>query len=288
MKLFKHLILCFVLLASSVTGMGCNTIASTLGFTPPVHKLTASAEQMRLAAVNPAPLPKELDKAVLAAYVIEPGDTLAVEAIDLDSPIRLPGNQPVLPDGTIDLGKYGRPVVAWKTVSQIESEVRRLIDAQVKEAKDAKEKASTAVTVRLIGRESKVFYVLGEANAPRAYPLAGRETVLDGILVAGGLTRQADAKKIIVSRPTKPDGCRILLPICYNEIVQLGDTATNYQLQPGDRIFIPSISPFDGLFRSNTNCGPCLNFQAACGVVGNCGLPAVPTSAPVPLPSVQP
>ena len=288
MKSFKHLILCCVLLASSVTGMGCNTIASTLGFTPPVHKLTAAAEQMRLAAVNPAPLPKELDKAVLAAYVIEPGDTLAVEATDLDSPVRLPGNQPVLPDGTIDLGKYGRPVVAWKTVSQIESEVRRLIDAQVKGANDAKEKASTAVTVRLIGRESKVFYVLGEVNAPRAYPLAGRETVLDGILVAGGLTRQADAKKIIVSRPTKPDGCRIVLPICYNEIVQLGDTATNYQLQPGDRIFIPSISPFDGLFRSNNNCGPCLNPQAACGVTSNCATPAVPTSAPVPPPNVQP
>jgi len=215
----------FVASLPVAAGIGCNTIASTLGFTPPVHKLIKPAEEMRNTVATPAALPKELDKVSLAAYVVEPGDTLSVEPTDLDSPIRLPGNQPVLQDGTIDLGKFGRPVVAWKTVTQIETDVKKLIDSQSKE--------KTPITIRLIGRESKVFYVLGEINAPRAYPLAGRETVLDGILMAGGLTRQADSNKIILSRPTLADGCRVVLPVCYNQIVQLGDTSTNYQLQPG-------------------------------------------------------
>ena len=284
MKAFQRLALLAVGLVA-ISGTGCSTVASTFGFSPPVHKLIPPAEQMRMAAVDPAPGPKELDKASLAPYVVEPGDTLAIESIDLDSPIRLPGNQPVLPDGTIELGKYGRPSVAWKTVPQIESEIRKLIDSQ------SKEKLGNTITVRLTGRESKVFYVLGEVNAPRAYPLAGRETVLDGILIAGGLTRQADMKRIILSRPTPPDGCRIVLPICYNQIVQLGDVSTNYQLQPGDRIFVPSKPLFDssnGLCKRKNECGPCHGPQVGCAtggcVSGSCAAPAVaiPT-APAPV-----
>ena len=262
-----------VSLAATLSG-GCNTIASTLGFAPPVHKLIPPAEQFRTQMVNPAPLSKELDKAPLPAYVVEPGHTLSVEPVDLDSPVRLPGNQPVLPDGTIDLGKYGRPVVAWKTVPQIETEVRQLVAGQT----PAKDRAAATVTVRLIGRESKVFYVLGEVNAPRAYPLAGRETVLDGLLIAGGLTRQADAKKVILSRPSRPEGCRTVLPVCYNQIVQLGDTSTNYQLQPGDRIYVPSQSPLDDFIKKCQNrgkpeCGPCRGPQAPCA--GDAGV-AIP------------
>ena len=263
---------------------GCNTIASTLGFTPPVHKLIPAAEQFREQAANPAPLPKELEKTPLAAFVVEPGDTLSVEPVDLDSPVRLPGNQPVLQDGTIDLGKYGRPAVAYKTVPQIEAEVRRLIASQT----PAKDKAGADVTVRLIGRESKVFYVLGEVNAPRAYPLAGRETVLDGILIAGGLTRQADAKKVIVSRPSRPEGCRTVLPVCYNQIVQLGDTSTNYQLQPGDRIYVPSESSLDDFIKKCRNrgkpeCGPCLGAQTPCPG-GGCAAGVTPGGVTVPKP----
>jgi len=105
--------LAVAMVALATLSGGCNTIASTLGFTPPVHKLIPAAEQFREQAVNPAPLAKELEKVPSAAFVVEPGDSLSVEPVDLDSPVRVPGNQPVLQDGTIDLGKYGRPVVAY-------------------------------------------------------------------------------------------------------------------------------------------------------------------------------
>jgi len=160
-------------------------------------------------------------------------------------------------------------------VPQIETEVRKLIADQT----PAKDKAGANVTVRLLAHDSKVFYVLGEVNAPRAYPLAGRETVLDGILIAGGLTRQADAKKVIVSRPSRPEGCRTVLPVCYNQIVQLGDTSTNYQLQPGDRIYVPSESSLDDFIKKCRNrgkpeCGPCLGAQVPCAN-GTCATPSV-------------
>src|SRR5262249_42605599 len=158
--------------------------------------------------------------------VVEPGDVLLVQPADLDSPVRLPADQPVLPDGTINLGRYGRVVVAGKTVDEIEPTVRDLVKGQ------EKNRDIGSITVRIVTRQSKGFYVLGEVNAPGSYQLQGRETVLDGILTAGNLTDRASRRNIILVRPTPPDSCRVVLPICWNEIVQNGDTTTNYQLAP--------------------------------------------------------
>lgn len=242
-----------------ISSVGCSTLGAPFGITPPAHKLTAQAEQLRKQS-GVAPLPRELNKTLLAPYVVEPGDTLLVLPTRLDSPLRLPGDQPVLMDGTIDLGEFGRPVVAGKGLAQIEAEVRQLVASKSKNPEDA------ALNVRLIGRRSKVFYVLGEVNAPGAFPLDGRETVLDGIIAAGGITRRATTKKIVLSRPTDPCGCRILLPICYDNIVQLGDTSTNYQLQPGDRIFIPSKGMLEDLLPWKKETGPCACPQSLCPI----------------------
>jgi hypothetical protein len=103
----------------------------------------------------------------------------------------------------------------------------------------AKTRDAGEVRLRLLTAESKTYFVLGEVNAPGEFTMTGRESVLNGIVRAGGLTSGADVSKILVSRPTKPCECRKIMPVCYRNIVQIGDTSTNYQLQPGDRVFIP-------------------------------------------------
>ena len=48
------------------------------------------------------------------------------------------------------------------------------------------------------------------------------------------------AKTGDIGWPTVRLGCpRIVLPVCWKQIVQLGDTTTNYQIAPGDRIYVP-------------------------------------------------
>ena len=175
----------FVFTLAAVLAVG-QSGCSLLGIQPPRYKLIDEAKAFR-EITPPPPVARELAKQPLAPFVVEPGDSLLVQAVDLDSNVRLPGDQPVLPDGTIELGKYGRPVVAGRTVPEIEQVVQQLVNAG--------EKEKVGVTVRLIGRQSKVFYVIGEVNAPGAYPLAGRETVLDGLMVAGGLSRQANDRQ---------------------------------------------------------------------------------------------
>jgi polysaccharide export outer membrane protein len=241
---------------------GCSaTPGRGLTLFPEGHKLIDAAKDIRAAFPTAQPIPKELDKRPLPPYTVEPGDVLLIQPADLDSPLRLPGDQPVMPDGTINLGRYGLLQVAGKTVDQISADVRAFVEAQIRDGKD---KEVGPITVRVVTRNSKVYYVLGEVNAPGAFTLNGRETVLDGILAAGGLTDRASRRDIILSRPTKPEGCRIVLPICYREIVQLGDTSTNYQLLPGDRIFVATRGFWEQLNHGKNECPPCGGPQHAC------------------------
>src|SRR5690606_5235638 len=128
---------------------------------------------------------------------------------------------------------YGRPVVAGRSLEEIEAIVTEAVKQHEEEA---------TINVRLVNPQSKQFYVLGEVNSPGAYPLSGRETALDAIVTAGGLSNRAEPCKLILSRPTAPAGCRTVLPICYHQIVQSGDTSTNYQIMRGARIYVASRS----------------------------------------------
>ncbi len=266
-KIGRGLVLACCLLA------GCSvTPGKSLTLFPQGQRLLDSTREVSQNSAEPLPLPRELDKHVLPAYVVEPGDVLLVQPAALDSPVRLPGDQPVMPDGTISLGGFGCVNVAGYTLAHVEALVNGVIQARVRGA--------GPVTVRLIARQSKFFYVLGEVNAPGAYPLCGRETVLDGILAAGGLTDRASRCDIILSRPTAPRACRVVLPICYREIVQLGDTTTNYQLAPGDRIFVATRSHdgglFSFLFHKPKECPACSQPQAPCDLTSRPPPPAPP------------
>ena len=268
-RVFKstHLGRCAVA-ASAVVLLACGggcTALSSLGLpgASGPHRLTKTADDMREVAGLPDELPRELTKGVLAEYVIEPGDVLIAEAANFNSPIRFAnGDQTVKPDGTMTLGKYGRVVAAGKTVPELQAEVQSLVESQTEEAPGP-------IIVRLLGWESKVFYVLGEVNSPGAYPYSGRETVLDAIIAAGDLTDRANRHNIILSRPSAPDDCRTVLPICYNQIVQLGDSSSNYQILPGDRVFVASMTFWDDIRqtfcpRRFENCPGCAAQQVPC------------------------
>src|SRR5215212_8576433 len=97
-------------LTFSLALAGCSSSGAGKGFNlfPQGHRLTDTAKSLRSANTGILTVPRELEKEPLPAYTVEPGDVLLIAPIDLDSPIRLPGDQPVMPDGTINLGKYGQ------------------------------------------------------------------------------------------------------------------------------------------------------------------------------------
>lgn len=237
--------------------VGCSATGGTLTLFPAGHDLLSVTKDVRRSPSRFSPIPRELEKTVLSTYVVQCGDGLVIEPGSLESPLRFPTDQTVLADGTIDLGKYGRLIVAGKSVEQIEADVDAAISAV--------EKRAAPVNVRLVNPTSAVYYVLGEVNSPGSFPLIGRETVLDAILAAGGLSDKASPCDIIVARPTPPGSCRIVLSVCYRHIVQLGDTSTNYQIMPGDRVYVATRTLCEQLLPIHKHkCPLCNGMQCPC------------------------
>jgi polysaccharide export outer membrane protein len=98
------------------------------------------------------------------------------------------------------------------------------------------------VAVDVVGYNSKTYYIITEGagfgDGVNRFPITGNETVLDAISQINGLS-QVSSKKIWISRPA-PDhvGPDQILPVDWVAITKGGSTATNYQVFPGDRIFV--------------------------------------------------
>jgi protein involved in polysaccharide export with SLBB domain len=271
----------WLLLGGGLLG-GCSTLG--LSLYPSNSMLTSEAESVLDASRIPAGIARENSKIVLPSHVLEPGDSILIEPVNLERDLRLPADQVVLADGTVDLGPYGRVIVAGNDLEQTERMIEQQIAYQLQqqrlgckefadqEDRDAIESPllpancdAIAVNVRMLDPVHR-YYVLGEVNAPGSYSLSGFETVLDAIVTAGGLTSSANPCKILLARPTDPCECRVTLPVCYREIVQMGNSASNYQIQPGDRVFVSSRSCRDELmfWRASQTCERCCGCNRAC------------------------
>ncbi|SMP69346.1 polysaccharide export outer membrane protein [Neorhodopirellula lusitana] len=267
------------LLVASFLATGCRTAASLgLPVSGTSHALLPYATDLRQAG-HRAGIATELAKHPLPPHRMAAGDVLVIEPNDFNSPVRLQSDQVVQQDGSIELGDYGRVEVLGMTVQEIQQTVQTRVASRETEKSQTRmamvshrnnitpeEVVDYGVNVRLVSNESDLFYVMGEVNAPGSYPLVGTETVLDAVIAAGGLSDKANEHKIILTRP-QPDGQkRLILPVCYKQILQLGDVSTNYQLMPGDRIYIPSITIWEDVkqsmaFNSDKSCPHCREYR---------------------------
>jgi polysaccharide export outer membrane protein len=166
------------------------------------------------------------------------------------------GEHLVAPDGTVNLGTYGQAYVAGMTLA----EAKAAIDAQLAKSLD-----NPNVSLSVFAYNSKVYYVVTEGaglgDTVARFPITGNETVLDALTQVNGLSR-VSSKRMWIARPM-PDGagCDAILPVDWREITKGAATATNYQILPGDRIFIAEdkliaidstlnrmVAPFERIF----------------------------------------
>jgi polysaccharide export outer membrane protein len=189
-------------------------------------------------------VPKEFEKRSLSDYVIEPPDILLVQgtnAIGLPSqPIE--GQHLVKPDGKINLGIYGEVYVAGMTIASAKVAVAALLKDRLKSDKELSffEKE---LQVDVIAFNSKFYYIItdggGYGEAVYRIPITGNETVLDALSQINGLPVVASKKRIWVARAT-PNECTHpqILPVDWCGITKYGSAKTNYQIFPGDRIYV--------------------------------------------------
>jgi len=167
----------------------------------------------------------------LRQWLSDPGVSVQLARVSGAQPVT--GQYLVGLDGTVNLRQYGVVHIAGKTVT----EARIAIENHLKQFLDSPE-----VSVDVVAYNSKVYYIIvqgaGSGDSVRRLPITGNECVLDAIAQLNGLS-PVSSKKIWIARPAPHNfGCQQILPIEWDAIAQGAQTATNYQLMPGDRLYI--------------------------------------------------
>ena len=158
---------------------------------------------------------------------------VAVEMPNILGRQAIAGEHLVRPDGSVSLGIYGNVFVAGLSLPEVKAAVERHLSQFVLDPE---------VNVDVLAYNSRVYYVISDGGGfgerVVRLPFTGNETVLDAIAHVEGLS-QVSSKQIWVARPA-PAGteCAQILPVNWNDIAAEGITDTNYQLLPGDRIYV--------------------------------------------------
>jgi polysaccharide export outer membrane protein len=145
---------------------------------------------------------------------------------------QIAGEKLVGPDGMVNLGTYGKVYVAGMTIQQATDSIKQHLSRFLEE---------TLISVDVLAYNSKAYYVItqgaGLGDNILKFPVTGNETVLDALAQVNGLSGRS-SKNIWIARPSPETGCFQVLPVDWQEIVRGGKAGTNYQIMPGDRVFI--------------------------------------------------
>jgi polysaccharide export outer membrane protein len=147
---------------------------------------------------------------------------------------RITGPHLVRQDGTISLGSYGSVRVVGLTLA----ETKKLVESTLSQSLQ-----DPLVEVEVQGFNSKVYYIIfdggGAGQQVYKFPITGNETVLDAVANANGLSPVSSTHRIWVARPAPAaaNPCQ-MLPVDWKAVSTKGDPTTNYQLLPGDRLYI--------------------------------------------------
>jgi polysaccharide export outer membrane protein len=171
-----------------------------------------------------------------------PKAEITVSLVQTHGAQQIAGKRIVRPDGTVSLGNYGSVYVAGMTLAQAKQEIEAYLSRFLYRPE---------ISLDVFAFNSKFYYVIADMggygeNVTRL-PHTGNETVLDAVSHIGGLSC-VSSKKIWVARPAPTEcGHDQILPVDWKGITRRGQVITNYQILPGDRVYILSqpVSKFD-------------------------------------------
>jgi polysaccharide export outer membrane protein len=157
---------------------------------------------------------------------------VAVKLARMGDMQQIAGNHTIGADGYITLGSYGRVYVNGLTVD----ECRDAVEFHLSKHLDHPQ-----VAVDIYSYNTKCYYIIYHSSAlgerVMKFPYTGNETVLDAIANTEGLPANS-SKRMWVARPVGNSNKPAVLPVDWVDITVYGKPDTNYQLLPGDRVFV--------------------------------------------------
>ncbi len=161
-------------------------------------------------------------------YLIGPGDSLDIfvwRNPEVSTTVI------VRPDGMINVPLVEDMSVSSKTPTQVARKIEQELSKYIKEP---------IVSVNVggfIGPYREQIRVIGEAASPQSLPYKEDMTLLDLMIIVGGLTDFADGNMAILARIIDDEQRQYTIRI--DDLVREGDLSANIDILPGDIIIIP-------------------------------------------------
>lgn len=140
----------------------------------------------------------------------------------------LEGSYRVSDDGTIDFPLIGAVKLVGRQPEEVATEIRgRLADGYL---------VDPQVSVFVAERKSQKVHVLGQVNKAGTFGFESGMSIVQAITNAGGFTKLASQNRVTVTR-IAPTGDKVTFNVKVGDIGS--GQAANFQLNPGDIIFVP-------------------------------------------------
>ena len=179
------------------------------------------------------------------SYMIQPGDTLAVEVLEDTS---LNRQLLVLPDGSINFPMAGTLQASGRTAEQLERAITSRIGGNFS--------VTPTVYVSVVGLsdtseqqvsegDTYVVYLVGEVNEPGPKAVLPGTTFLQFLSQSGGFTKFAATKRLQLRRTDAKTGRQRLYKINYRSISQGAQIVSDPVLREGDVVLVPERRLFE-------------------------------------------
>jgi polysaccharide biosynthesis/export protein len=159
-------------------------------------------------------------------YTLGPEDVIEISVYEQPD---LSRSVTVRPDGKITCAYIGDVLVDGLTPMETAAKIKEELSVLVRDP---------VVTVTLLAFRSKKVYILGEVRSPGAYPLTSKMNVFDATATAGTMTVNSDPSKVRVVRPSTTGDPRVF-EVNLSKVIKKGDASENFDLEPGDIVFVP-------------------------------------------------
>ncbi len=201
----------------------------------------------------------------LPSYILGPGDKLRIKVFkmsDFDS------NLEILPDGTINLPRYGSLSVLGLSLFEAKAEILKAYKTILKRP---------VVYLDIISFRPISILITGEVQNPGLYSMGlkrdniiqgsigepslkletlGWPTIVDAIQIAGGVTTNANLRNITLKRKQIPNQASSSTKINLWDLIKDGQIYNNKYIYSGDSIHISKakkIKEFEKKLISNSN-----------------------------------
>ena len=137
---------------------------------------------------------------------------------------------PVRPDGRITTPLVEDIPALGRNPAELARDIEKAL------AKYIRDPVVTVLVTSFAGPSNEQIRIVGEAAKPQAVPYRQNMTLLDVIIMAGGLTDFADGNKAVLVRGAEKSK---QYSVRLGDLVRRGDISANVEMRPGDVLIIP-------------------------------------------------